>query len=78
MLGRWHPNVATSLNNLAALLSEMGQYAVAEPLLHRTIAIDKKIYGPEHPRIAADLNNLAALYNAQGCAAYFCCYFRYY
>eukprot|EP00959_Pyramimonas_sp_CCMP1952_P462267 9482967-Pyramimonas_sp.AAC.2 len=49
----------------------MGQYAVAEPLLHRTIAIDKKIYGPEHPRIAADLNNLAALYNAQGCAAYF-------
>jgi hypothetical protein len=31
-LGRDHPDVATSLNNLAALYDVQGRYADAEPL----------------------------------------------
>jgi Tetratricopeptide repeat len=32
-LGPEHPDVATSLNNLALLYQDMAQYAKAEPLL---------------------------------------------
>ena len=33
VLGREHPDTATSLNNLAELYEAMGDYAKAEPLL---------------------------------------------
>ena len=65
-LGPEHPDVATSLNNLAVLYSAQGLYAKAEPLYQRALAIWKKALGPEHPDVATSLNNLAALYQAQG------------
>jgi Tetratricopeptide repeat len=58
--------VATSLNNLALLYYGQGQYAKAEPLYQRSLAIAEKALGPEHPEVATSLNNLAALYRAQG------------
>ncbi|CAN5906225.1 hypothetical protein BH20PSE1_BH20PSE1_14300 [soil metagenome] len=64
-LGPEHPNVATSLNNLAGLYYAQGQYAKSEPLYHRALAIDEKALGPEYPHVAQSLNNLAALYYAQ-------------
>ena len=33
-----HPNIATSLNNLAALYKSQGKLSQAEPLYHRTYA----------------------------------------
>ena len=48
--GQKHPDVATSLNNLAALYRTQGQYAQAEPLYKRSLAIKEKALGPEHPR----------------------------
>jgi len=38
-LGPEHPDVATSLNNLAELYREQGRYAQAEPLQKRALAI---------------------------------------
>ena len=38
-LGRDHPDVATSLNNLADLYRAMGRYAEAEPLYRRSLEI---------------------------------------
>lgn len=38
-LGPDHPDVATSLNNLALLYNTMGDYARAEPLSERSLAI---------------------------------------
>ena len=61
-----HPQVATSLNNLALLYDAQGRYAEAEPLYKRALAIRKKVLGPEHPQVATSLNNLAELYRAQG------------
>jgi len=65
-LGAEHPDVAASLNNLAALYDTQGQYGKAEPLYQRALTIVEKALGPEHPHVAASLNNLAALYDAQG------------
>ena len=56
--------MATSLNNLALLYKAQGQYAQAEPLYKRALAIDEKALGPDHPDVAVSLNNLAALYRA--------------
>jgi tetratricopeptide (TPR) repeat protein len=58
--------VATSLNNLAALYRAQGQYAQAEPLFKRSLAIREKALGPDHPDVATSLNNLAALFRKTG------------
>ncbi len=58
--------MATSLNNLAALNQEKGNYAKAESLHLRSIAIGEKALGKEHPEVATSLNNLAGLYKSQG------------
>ena len=60
------PRLATSLNNLAVLYRTQGDYAKAEPLYKRSLAIFEKALGPEHPDVATSLNNLAALYYTQG------------
>ena len=65
-LGPEHPDVATSLNNLAGLYQAQGNYAEAAPLFQRSLAIWEKALGPEHPDVALSLNNLAELYRAQG------------
>jgi CHAT domain-containing protein/Tfp pilus assembly protein PilF len=51
-----HPDVATSLNNLAWLLVENGDYAEARPLLERALQIREQVFGPNHPEVAGTLN----------------------
>ncbi len=63
-LGRDHPDVATSLNNLALLYRTQGQYAQAEPLFKRSRAILEKALGPDHPNVASSLENMAQLFRA--------------
>jgi tetratricopeptide (TPR) repeat protein/CHAT domain-containing protein len=65
-LGPDHPDVATSLYNLANLYHSQGRYAEAEPLYQRSLAIREKALGRDHLDVAASLNNLALLYHRQG------------
>ncbi|WP_334973832.1 FxSxx-COOH system tetratricopeptide repeat protein [Nostoc sp.] len=65
-LGDEHPNVATSLNNLANLYRYQGRYSKAEPLLQQSLALWQRLLGFNHPSIGASLNNLANLYRSQG------------
>ncbi len=60
-VGSDHPDVATSLNNLAELYQKQGQYARAEPLCKRALEIREKTLGPEHPDVAQSLNDLASI-----------------
>ncbi len=57
--------MAASLNNLAELYRAQGQYAQAEPLYKRSLAIVEKALGPDHPNVATSLNNLALLYKTR-------------
>jgi tetratricopeptide (TPR) repeat protein len=43
-----------------------GNYAKAEPLYQRALAIFEKVLGPDHPEVALVLNNLGKLYHTQG------------
>jgi CHAT domain-containing protein len=65
-LGRNHPDVAASPNNLAELYRSQGRYADAEPLYQRALAIKEKALGRDDPTVATALNNLAELYRSQG------------
>ncbi len=65
-LGKDHPDVAASLNNLATLYEAQGKYAAAEPLYKRSLGIWEKALGKDHPDVATALTNLAGLYKAQG------------
>jgi len=49
VLGTEPPKTANSLNNLASLLYNQGDYSAAEPLLKRAVAITEKVLGAKHP-----------------------------
>ncbi|HEX3657360.1 MAG TPA: tetratricopeptide repeat protein [Pirellulales bacterium] len=66
LLGRSHPDYATSLNNLAELYRAMGDYARAGPLYRQATEIRKNALGEAHPDYAQSLNNLASLYHIMG------------
>jgi CHAT domain-containing protein/Tfp pilus assembly protein PilF len=59
-------NVATTLNNLAELYKNRGEFARAEPLYQRALEIWVKLRGNEHSSVANTLNNLADMYRAKG------------
>jgi len=61
-----HANVATCLNNLAALLHDTNRLKEAEILYRRALAIDEQSFGSNDPKIATCLNNLALLLKASG------------
>jgi len=61
-LGQDHLDVALSLNNLANLYYDKGDYARAETLYKRALSIREKALEPEHPAVAQSLNDLALLY----------------
>jgi tetratricopeptide (TPR) repeat protein len=64
-LGPEHPVIAYSLNTLAALLREQGDFAGVRPLYERALAIREKTLGPEHASTAESLNNLSILLAVQ-------------
>jgi tetratricopeptide (TPR) repeat protein len=61
-----HPDIATSLNNLAGLYRDQGRTTEAEPLYREALAILRKALPEGHPDIALSLNNLAEHYRGQG------------
>ena len=57
LLGEEHPDVATSLNNLAALYRSQGRYEEAEPLYLSAITIFLQRLGENHPNTQTVINN---------------------
>ncbi|MFH1501752.1 MAG: CHAT domain-containing tetratricopeptide repeat protein [Candidatus Eisenbacteria bacterium] len=66
VLGDEHSEVATSLNNLAALMARQGDLAGAEVLYLEALELKRKVLGEAHPEVALSLNNAASLRHAEG------------
>ena len=64
VLGGQHPDVATSLNNLAALYDAQGRYSEAEPLYQRALTIYEAVLGGQHPHVAIIREHYTALLRA--------------
>ncbi len=58
--------MALSLNSLAVLYDNQGQYAKAQPFYQRALAIQEKALGADHPNVATSLENFASLLRAFG------------
>jgi tetratricopeptide (TPR) repeat protein len=56
----------STLNRLAQVYHDQGEFSKAEPLYKRSLALVEKNLGPAHPDVAANLNNLATLYRDEG------------
>ncbi len=61
-----HPDLATSLNNLGALLEAQGSYGEARVYYERALAMRELLYPKDrypqgHPDLATSLNNLGDL-----------------
>ena len=50
-VGEHHPNYASSLDNLAVLYRENGDYAKAEPLCLKALQIRKELLGVKRPQL---------------------------
>ncbi|MBI4242265.1 MAG: CHAT domain-containing protein [Candidatus Rokubacteria bacterium] len=61
-----HPDLAASLQNLAAVLLDLAQYHAARPLYERALAIRERALGSDHPDLATTLNELAKLERSTG------------
>ncbi len=66
VLGKEHPDYASSCNNLADIYEDRKQYGKAEPLYLESKQIRAKTLGKEHPEYASSCNNLAILYMDMG------------
>ncbi len=60
-LGNEHPEVASALTNLGALLEARGDYGSAEPLFREALAIRRTLLGDQHELVAASRTNLAVV-----------------
>jgi hypothetical protein len=52
-----HPDVAMTLNNLAALCKAQGRYPEAEALYRRALASFERSFGAEHLKVITCRNN---------------------
>ena len=52
MLGPDHPEVATTLNNLAGLYKAMGSFEKAANLYEKSLIVMARVFGPKHPNTA--------------------------
>ncbi|QQE65135.1 hypothetical protein GFS31_18200 [Leptolyngbya sp. BL0902] len=66
LLGDSHPDVASSLNNLASTYQAQGRYGEAELLFQEALEISHEHLGNSHPDVAQSLDHLASLYHDQG------------
>ncbi|CAN0563982.1 unnamed protein product, partial [Ectocarpus sp. 12 AP-2014] len=57
--GPAHPEVSSTLHNLAKLLATQGIHSHAKDLFQRSIEIDEGFLGPKHHKVGLGLGRLA-------------------
>lgn len=60
-LGPDHPDIASTLNNLAILAYYEGDYAAAVRLMRRALTISEQRLGPQHPNTVNSRQSLAVI-----------------
>ena len=66
LLGNEHPDVATSLDDLAGVLLKQGRHTEAETVYRECVAMRRKLLGNEHPDVADPLGSLAGMLRDTG------------
>ena len=64
-----HRELATSLNNVAAVLDSLGKATEALPLYREALEMRKRLFPGDHPDVAQSLNNVAVVLGSLGRAS---------
>ncbi len=59
MLGEDHPHTLASANNLASVLTNLGEHQAARDLDQDTLARRRRVLGEDHPDTLRSANGLA-------------------
>jgi tetratricopeptide (TPR) repeat protein len=62
VLGKDHPDTATTYNNIAGVYFDLGEYEKALEWNFKALAIRESVLGKDHPDTAASYNNIALVY----------------
>ena len=54
------------METMGRVYRNLGLYALAAPILEKSLSLKRKVYGEEHLEVAANLHTLAVLYDTQG------------
>ena len=65
MLGKEHPEISTSMNNLSFVLEKQAKYEAAEEMHQQVLTLRERILGKEHPDILISIYFLASLLHRQ-------------
>jgi serine/threonine-protein kinase len=65
-LGSEHPDVASTLNNLGIVLTQLERYEEAVARYDQSLRLHEKLEGPEHPNVALASHNLAVALRRMG------------
>jgi tetratricopeptide (TPR) repeat protein len=66
LLGSEHLATLDSINNVGAMLSDLGRYGEAEPLYREALDARRRVLGPDDPLTLISMSNLAHLFQQQG------------
>ena len=66
VLGKGHPDTATTYNNTALAYFRQGEYSNALEWHQKALSIREKVLGKEHPDTATTYDNIADVYYCQG------------
>ena len=66
VLGKEHPDTATTYNNIAGVYARQGDYSKALEWYQKALAINEQGLGKDHPDTASTYNNIASVYDRQG------------
>lgn len=66
VLGKEHPDILSSMNKLAGVLSDQGKYGEAEEMFRQALAVMERVLGKEHPSTLTNTNNLTGVLSDQG------------
>jgi len=59
ILGREHPNMAMTMNNIATILGNKGEYEKALEMYKEVLVIREKVLGNDNPRTKVTRRNIA-------------------
>jgi tetratricopeptide (TPR) repeat protein len=65
VLGKEHPSTLTSMNNLATVLSDQGEYEEAIEMHRQALGLRETVLGKEHPSTVTSIYNLAYVFSNQ-------------
>jgi tetratricopeptide (TPR) repeat protein len=66
VLGKEHPDTATTYNNIACIYDSQGDYILALEWYMKALTICERVLGKDHPNTAITYSNIANSYFSQG------------